>query len=236
MKKLVSIILIVLLLALSLSSCDLFIDDIHRNTHVPDWYIGGYGKDNGLDMIYFWVETYEEMEEAVQLLESNGSTFGRKTILNYEGDLFDVKYCFAMNTFKTKRVPWGENQFDRKAENVTIDSVIFFDDISVEWIENNYLVRCDCYHLTSGFSTDDVADPDYKTLPREWDVEEIKVNITVQRPSAEVTYDLRYSKECVVTMEENKILSIHQKFSTTDDVISDECIDAILDSIVKIEI
>ena len=130
MKKTLSIILIatVLLLSISLSSCG-FRKDVHRNTHVPDWYIGGYGNTYGLDNAYFWVETYDEMKEAVQLLESNGSTFKDKVILNYEGDLFDVKYCFAMNTSKTKRVPWGENQFDRKAEDVILGSVIFFDDV-----------------------------------------------------------------------------------------------------------
>ena len=236
MKKTVSTILIIaiLLLSTSMFSCG-FTKDVYHNNHVPDWYVGGYGSKYRPD-IYFWVETYDEMKEAVQLLESNGSTFENKVILDYEGDLFDVKYCFVMHTSKTKRVPWGENQFDRKAEDVTLGSVIFFEDVTIEWIENHRIQEDQCYYVKANFSADDFADLEDKNLPREWFVEEMKVNMTIDKTNATLTYDLRYRKECIVTVDENKYLTIYQNFSLVEDTLTDECIDAILDSMVELEI
>ena len=104
MRKIIALVMVLSICILSLVSCDI-LDDINifnRTSRVkyPDGYTGGFTvnlNDKGTEI--YWVETYEEAVEAIRLLKSHGSTFSSDSpaIFNYEGDLFDVKYCFKMD-------------------------------------------------------------------------------------------------------------------------------------------
>ena len=107
----------------------------------PEGYTAGFPKltyDDGITRTEFWwVETYEECLAAIELLESHGSSFEYKSISTYEGDLFDVKYCFEIpNWIINANIKFGDNPFDRYAANVRIRSYAFFEDVTID--EINY--------------------------------------------------------------------------------------------------
>ena len=186
---------------------------------------------NGSGAEYYWVETYDEALEAVELLKSHGSTFEESLIFSYDGDLFDTKYCFYMNYFTSDRIDWGENPFDRKSENVRVTSVAFFEEISIDDLVKGRVSWYDAYELKYNYDLKDYSDIDYKSLSGEWDVKERKVNITVDEHSLEVKYDVYYIKNYILTVDDGKTISIEQERSDFQEVISDECIDAIVNSI-----
>lgn len=230
MKKSVSVILAVIVLMLSLSSCDYVIGNY--DSYAPDWYIGGYeGMHNGSGQEFYWVESYDEMLEAVELLKSHGSTFAPSLIFTYDGELFDTKYCFHMSERRAERIKWGENPFDRKVENVRVESVAFLEDVSIDWVRKHYISSCDAYELRYNFSLTDNPKIDYANLPREWKVEEMKVNVKVNQAQDEIDYDLCYDKSCIITVDEGKTIEIYDFFEDSAEVMSDECLNALLGSL-----
>ena len=88
----------------------------------------------------WWVETYDECVEAIELLKSHGSKFCNGTILSHDGDLFDTKYRFTIflsdSTYQTESIQFGENPFDRRAMRIYVDSYVFFEDVTID--ELNY--------------------------------------------------------------------------------------------------
>ena len=165
MKKIISVILLVVF-CLSLFGCEYINEwieknddqnigesdetgDIGHNRHdlFPDGYTGGFYHQPGANIEYWWVETYEEVIEAIELLKSHGSTFSQdpsyQLLLTYEGDLFDVKYCFTIAGVggKTEKIKWGDNPFDRHAENVKINSYAFFEDVTIDEINHSYITN-----------------------------------------------------------------------------------------------
>ena len=113
----------------------------------PDGYTGGFLHNPGENVEYWWVETYDECVDAIKLLKSHGSTFSDEMILAYDGDEFDTKYCFTITGvgWKTEKIKWGDNPFDRHAENVSISSYAFFDDVTIDKINHSYLHHFNAY-------------------------------------------------------------------------------------------
>ena len=149
MKKFVAI--LILLSVLMLSSCqylpflsgdeqsgeqskpqwDEFVDGNNQYHYLyPEGYSGGFDQSPGENVEFWWVETYEECLAAIDLLKSHGSSFSPNLVLAYDGELFDSKYCFTFTGVgsKTDKIKWGDNPFDRHAENVTIRSFAFFEE------------------------------------------------------------------------------------------------------------
>ena len=169
MKKIISIILICSMLLALLSGCSYFdktndggnenkedtdkSDPVNGNcssSHlVPEGYTGGFSYDSCLHAVtgFYWLETYEEVLEAIELLASHGSTVENKQYgntvkrsigFNYEGDLFDVKWCFRYSRSKAEPLEEGKSFFDRRidegefvwyafAKDVTIDKLVYSD-------------------------------------------------------------------------------------------------------------
>ena len=99
-ERIISLILsaVILVSTLLLSSCG----GIFRlRTVFPEGYTGGFMKhiDDGSGIEFYWVETYDELVEAMNLFRSHGSTFAESAIFTYEGDLFDTKYCICLQRF-----------------------------------------------------------------------------------------------------------------------------------------
>ena len=136
MKKIVSILLVILLLSstLILSSCGWFpIAEYQVKHYYPEGYTAGFGPHHIYDPPYprfYWLETYDELVEAMKSLESHGSTFDKMAFSDYEGELFDVKYCITMRS--SEKVAFDENPYDRKASRVYIQSYAFFEDVTLD--------------------------------------------------------------------------------------------------------
>jgi hypothetical protein len=133
------------------------IDSHPRHELFPDGYTGGFHHQPGANIEYWWVETYEEVIEAIELLKSHGSTFSQEPEyqlrLTYEGDLFDAKYCFEITGVgsKTEKIKWGDNPFDRHAENVRISSYAFFEDVTIDEINHSYIYDRHTRYKAYGF-------------------------------------------------------------------------------------
>ena len=117
-------IVIILLLSISLSlySCSTNEETPGDQYFYPENYTCGFPNynvfPNSLTEIW-WVETYEECLEAINLLKSHDSTFMKSAIFTYEGDLFDTKYCFIIkDTPLVEKISFGDNPFDRHAVRV----------------------------------------------------------------------------------------------------------------------
>ena len=137
MTTLISFILCVSVL-LSFTSCDLFTDE--------DPY--DMGSTGGLRMEpHFyegreirWVETFEEAMIAVEHLAAAGNKLQTKTLSSYENEFVDAKYCFIINTFKSKKPGKGQSWYDRKTINtIAISYYGFLDKISISELVHSYI-------------------------------------------------------------------------------------------------
>ena len=152
MKKITSILLCIVMLATTvlLSSCsNLF---ARGEYNFPEGYTGGIRREPHLmkEGIYYWVETYDELVAAMELLKSHGSTFRTSVIFTYEGDLFDTKYYIYFNREKSDKIKYGDNPFDRWAEDVVVASFAFYDDVSIDELVYSSVHQYQCYFLTYG--------------------------------------------------------------------------------------
>lgn len=139
-----------------LSSCDLYGQYFIKNgphpkdTYFPEGYTGGFGISHGdTNAAYYWVETYEECVEAIELLKSHGSTIKMTALFSYEGELFDTKYCFDIGRKHSDPIEYGENPFDRWAEEVYITSYAFYDDVTIDELIYSYCSRYNVYIFSS---------------------------------------------------------------------------------------
>lgn len=129
--KIISTILLCITLVAVFSGCDL----VSYGNHIfPDGYTCGIHIEPGSKQEYWWVETYDECIEAIEMLRINGSTFADDIVLAPEEDLFDVKYCFAIvgDDRRGERIKFGENPFDRWAYDVIIYTYVFLDNVTID--------------------------------------------------------------------------------------------------------
>ena len=145
MLKIISTILLLVLSTIAFSSCFSWgkIPNKYPSLY-PEGYTCGFGLQPGSPLEYWWVETYDECVEAIKLLRNNGSTFSDAKIFTYEGDLFDTKYCFVFSREKDE-IKFGDNPFDRYAEEVIIIVYAFFDDVSIDEINYSLVSQYHAY-------------------------------------------------------------------------------------------
>ena len=182
MKKLIAILL--LAATLMLSSCQYFIKNgPHPKdpNYFPEGYTGGFGiEKDDYNTAYYWVETYEECAQAIELLKSHGSTFSKNVIFTYEGDLFDTKYCFMIGRMQSEKIKYGENPFDRWAEYVEIWSFAFYDDVAIDELIYSYTSEYECtmLHTTRYFRNTYIKDPSINSgeFVYEWDGENYMIS------------------------------------------------------------
>ena len=164
--KTVSCVLVFVLTALSLTSCGFWFS---KKSIFPEGYTGGYGIPYGSGFEIYWVETYEEAVDAMNQLKSHGSTFYKTAIFSYDGDLFDTKYCFQFG-HKKDNIKYGDNPYDRWAEEVVVISVAFFEDVTID--ELVYSNIGDYTHVTCSRSNDfnQICEiyPNISSLPLEY--------------------------------------------------------------------
>ena len=130
----------------------------------PDDWTGGFFREWGNDVEYCWVETYDELIVAIEKLKSHGSTFASdaECIVNYDGSLFDVKYCIEIsNLTGTEPIVFGEDPFDRFAEKVRIMCWGFLEEVTIDEINYGYVEHMQSFRV---FKYDSFAElyPQYK--------------------------------------------------------------------------
>ena len=145
---------------------DEFVDGNHPYHYLfPEGYTGGFNHQPGANIEYWWVETYEECVAAIELLKSNDSSFSTNLVLTYDGELFDSKYCFMFIGVgsRTDEIKWGDNPFDRHAENVNIRTFAFFEEVSIDELNHSYITQYNAYEFSN--------EPQYEKLQDEIDID-----------------------------------------------------------------
>ena len=112
----------------------------------------------------YWLETYDEVVEAVELLKSHGTEIPPIILFDCEEYGLDMKFCIS---FRKSSEPYtdGKNYFDRKLEIVEIYSFVFFEDVTVEELEYSHYNYYECvlyyaHHL-------DISHMDYPEDPED---------------------------------------------------------------------
>lgn len=153
MRRVVALLVAALLL---LTSCAViyheeiynYIISLKKNEdYFPNGYTGGMGVNPDSFVEYYWVETYEECQYAIELLKSHGSTFEESPVFTYNGELFDTKYCFKLQRGQADKIEYGENPFDRKAEGVSVWSYVFIDEVEIDELIYENIGFYDAYIL-----------------------------------------------------------------------------------------
>ncbi len=216
--------ILILISMLVLSSCDIYYRYSIKNgphpkdTYFPEGYTGGFGISHGdTDAAYYWVETYEECVEAIELLKSHGSTFITSSIFSYEGDLFDTKYCFDIGRKHSDPIEYGENPFDRWAEEVYITSYAFYDDVTIDELIYSYCSRYNVYIFSSNPELNEIYDENPDVIYSEFIID--------SRPD--------FRSDWIYYDESQPYLFNISYY--TDNPIPESGLDAILNSIVVVE-
>ena len=217
MKKIISLVLVVVLTTLALSSCGLNISIPLK--YYPKGYTAGFGGLNKAPYPeYYWVETYDELIQAIDQLKAHDSTILETVIFNYEGDLFDTKYCIQISTWGglADEVKFGDNPFDRWARDVAITPYAFFEDVTIDELVYSYVSDYDVIKLENiQFS-------------------ETKNMLDGAFGESEFTYT-RYQGSYYVDYGNHYLYSITRSKDGNNPTISDDVLDAISGSIVVIE-
>ena len=158
-KNVITSLMLCIAIALSFSSCE-YIDAIinkdgnnsDSNTNVvhscpacqttKDGYTGGYSRYQEFHNKYgvYWLETYDEVLEAVELLKSHDSIINTGLGFNYESELIDSKFCFKFKKTDAEPLEEGKNFFDRKIDNGEFGWFGFFDDITIEELIYDHII------------------------------------------------------------------------------------------------
>lgn len=130
---------------------------------VPEGYTGGITWDYHDHLVYgyYWLDTYEEVLEAVELLKSNGSTILRSIAFECDDEILDSKFCFMYPRSKAEPLEEGKNFFDRKIDNCEFMWFAFFEDVTIDELLYSTVSRYDSvriFYIKSQFSHRDFAD------------------------------------------------------------------------------
>ena len=142
---------------------------------VPEGYTGGITWDyhNHLVYGYYWLETYEEVLEAVELLKSNGSTILRSIAFDCDDEILDSKFCFVYPRSKAEPLEEGKNFFDRKIDNCEFMWFAFFENVTIDELLYSTVSRYDSVKISyvkpGNFA--DIYDTDEVTL--DWYLSEL---------------------------------------------------------------
>lgn len=80
-----------------------------------------------------WVETLEETLLAIEHLEAAGNKISRNILSSYDNEAIDVKYCFKLDTYGSKRLKKGQEWYDREGlSSVRVTYMAFLEEVSTE--------------------------------------------------------------------------------------------------------
>ena len=189
----------------------------HSNHYLfPKGYTGGFDHEPGANIEYWWVETHEEVVQAIKSLSTHGTKFDRKTLLTYDNNEIDIKYCFVIPVSgKTEKIKWGDNPFERYAESVIIYAYAFLDDVTIDKINYSWVDLYNAYMILEDYRCEEL----YEDIPIDY------LEISNWEISAG-----RYYKS--VRYNEKTIIGVRSTFfqNSRDASIKDDQIKTIIDS------
>ena len=173
-KVLISILLLISIL-FSLVSCDFvsnivdrFTDDPPRGVieydesfPFPKGYTGGVSPNYQvhLDCEVKWLDTYDELKDAVTRLRAHGTEVDPTVLFDCEEYGLDLKFCVISPRYLSEELSEGQGYFDRKLASVSISTYVFFEDASIDEIIFDWLLYDQSYkyvkianHLLHPFS------------------------------------------------------------------------------------
>ena len=108
---------------------------------VPEGYTGGFTGDYHAHLVYgyYWLETYEEVLEAVELLKSHDSTIKRSIAFDCDDEILDSKFCFRYSRSKAEPLEEGKNFFDRKIDDCEFMWFAFLEDVTIDELLYSYI-------------------------------------------------------------------------------------------------
>lgn len=204
--KIISMALVLVIISLAITSCSWF-----KNRHCNNGFSRG-GPMNRTE--YYWVETYEEALQAISEFESYGSTIMESVIYEYNGDLFDTKYCFELSGSKDS-VKWGKKPSERWVEKVYVRAYAFFEDVSIEEFEYSYVSSYDVAYLS----------------PTNYFLAYHKEGDNIDKDS--LTFSWFYNNSMASIKQEDVTLFNLDRSKGTEPVTNtDECVEVIINSLV----
>ena len=203
--KLISATLVLVLSTLTFFSCG----NLTEHTH------GFYDTNHFHE--YWWEETYSGCVDAIESLKSYDSTFKKTALVSYEGDLFDMKYCIFINKQNAdKQAGLFVDRFERRIENVEIMCFAFFEDVSIDTLEHSYLEDYKAYQIIVGIEYLIEHNFNYDTLTMD------SLECIEHIEHRQLIYEYRLNDDVVLYVK---------TFRFNDEQLSDEIVQAIIDSI-----
>ena len=183
-------------------------------------YTGGFGFDPHAfyPVDYYWFETYDELLDAIALLEANDSDIYCNLGFDCDGEPYDIKWCFQ---YKCTLTPSNsDNFFDRKMSG-TIGCFIFREEVTIEELICSYVDKYDSWYADNEKSIDYIKIEDREKLSISWWGKE-EVGLEEPLPSP-VYYYVLYDGVHVATIYANDY--------SAADYLSDEYLEHLLDTL-----
>lgn len=210
MKKIILLLIVIsLLCSMGIIAQNIWLENRYA---LPDNYTGGIKRaDNyGLEYEDYWVETYDECMNAINKMQSHGSVIKESVIFKYEGDLFDVKYCFSFNRKTSEKIVFGNDPFDRYAE-VYVQAYAFFEDVKIDDLIYSYVNDYDCY-------TADQLSGLHRAFEHNIDLSPDGFDFEIYENAYYISKD-NYNLYCVVCCCDTKVLISEQAFEIIFDTV-----------------
>jgi hypothetical protein len=102
--------------------------------NLPDGYTAGLTTHSCdlSDFGYYWLETYEDVLEAVTLLEYHNSNILKTIGFDCDGEPYDIKWLFVYERRYADKLVEGKNYFDRKIDNCQFVCYTFSKEVTIE--------------------------------------------------------------------------------------------------------
>ena len=122
----------------------------------PEGYTGGSYRAyiNVCDI--YWFETVDELIDAVSRLEAHGSQVDRTGVFDFPEDDFDFKFMMSITREYAEPLSEGQNEFDRKCDDVQIYWFVFDEYITIDELLYAYAEDI-CRLYSGGYSSSAIA-------------------------------------------------------------------------------
>ena len=191
-----------------------------HSSRFPEGYTAGFGGDPCMfDTIgFYWLETYDEVLEAIELLESHGSQINSRFGFTCDGEPYDIKWCFKFEWRYAEELEEGKNFFDRKIDGGAFSCYIFRKDVTIDVLDYSYASFYDYLYVRTVDTNVNVEDPEQLSI--DWWGRE-KYDITEP-----YEYDIMYA--------DKKIANICFYNYPHQDFLTEDYFEILLDSLVVV--
>ena len=184
-------------------------------------YNNGFYKTNP-SYQYYWNEDYAGCIDNIERIKSHGSSFVEAIPVDYKGDLFDMKYCIFTDLNKTdKEAGYFVRHFDKKIEDVSVMCYVFLEDVKLRDLKRSYFMEeYKAYRIIIDVDYAKNHDFNYDGLTA--DMLECTESYETEDKQIMYKYTLKENNELVLSIG---------TFKFRNEKLSDEVIQAILDSV-----